>query len=188
MTHTSTNPRLVWSSCVLSILLALPAVACLDEREGASATDTDTSRQEEWSPGVQAAEAPPAAREGDSCLIDEDCGGALLCAVDCDDSCDQSQWPNPCCTATCRSPAGPYTCPEEVGLEVREGEACPAHTVAPSVPGDWVLRGVGCCFYDRCDWQSRFMCEASSACQWRLTAAPQRPNEGNCESVTPSAP
>ena len=186
MLEASITTHITWSKRLIFVLLALPALACLDEREGT--TDTRTRPPDTATPEVQAEETTPAGRDGETCFIDEDCADDLACAVDCDDSCDTSQWPNPCCTAICRAPARPLACSELVGVEVREGDACPAHTTRPSVPGDWASRGIGCCLHEGCDWESRSMCEASSVCRWRLANPPQRPNDGTCESASVTAP
>lgn len=155
---------------------ALLLTGCLDSHQGTRALP---------SPDVEADTTPRGALEGEDCLKDEDCEGDLKCGVSCEDWCDSSQWPNPCCTATCGEVVGPWVCDEAVGVPTPQGEACPDDTTEANNPADWVLRGVRCCLHEVCEgWENRFLCEASSACRWRLADPMLRPNDGTCESLS----
>jgi len=170
--------------------LALPllvAGGCLDARPGATAeVDASDTRDDDTQHAAEVAAPGPV---GASCLIDEDCEEGLICGVDCEDWCDQTQWPNPCCVAACAARGGPWTCPESLGLIIGAAAPCPEGTTEARDPRDFVADPAGnrCCLHDHCDWGSRTICEASSACRWRLAEQPARPNDGACEPE-PAAP
>lgn len=122
--------------------------------------------------------------EGELCSIDEDCEGALVCITTCDDWCDQTVWPNPCCENACSERNAPWVCLPG-GAEVDPATACPAGTVEPAHPEDWVTRGdlnLKCCLPDvPCEENpNRIRCEALPGCTWTLSGADHWNNDGTC--------
>jgi len=158
---------------------ALAIGGCLDRIDGQVLEHTEP---EVMAGANEAEEGAIAGRLHDACLMDEDCAEGLVCGVDCDDSCDQREWPNECCSAACTPRNAPWSC--YAFTSVAAGP-CPEGTVAPRAPEDWLPEsehpGGLCCLPDHCLWGSRTMCEASSACRWRVATTPERPNDGTCE-------
>jgi hypothetical protein len=120
------------------------------------------------------------ANQGEDCHDNEDCQEGLSCTVACKDWCDQTVWPNPCCTAYC-SEQLPWACIEGVGVEV-SGTDCPSGTVAPLDPAAFATApGNTCCMENHCEW-SRDVCEVSPVCAWHPDGGPQ-PNSGTCDPL-----
>ena len=121
-----------------------------------------------------------------ACSIDEDCEGALVCSTVCDDWCDQTVWPNPCCENACGESTAPWACLPG-GAEVEPGAACPAGTVEPARPADWVGHPDGdlaCCLPDvACEENAtRVICEAYADCTWILSGEDHWNNDGVCST------
>jgi hypothetical protein len=122
---------------------------------------------------------------GDPCNIDEDCTGDLICADECEDWCDQTVWPNPCCTRGCAPTNAPWACEPAGGVAVADGEGCPAEYVLPTVPEDWVTTPatMQCCLPEHpCgEIGNRTICEAMPHCAWLLSGEVRTTaNDGSC--------
>ncbi len=144
--------------------------------------------------GVQERAAPPPSagdRQGEgegegegACMVDEDCVDGSVCAQDCTDDCDQSRWPNECCTRTCRPVNTPWAC-EAAGGVVSSSSSCPAGHVVPARPDDWVPANQVsvCCLPERAcaALAVRSLCEAYAGCRWALSGeVGPTPNDGEC--------
>jgi len=123
------------------------------------------------------------------CNNDEDCAVPLVCGQSCNDWCDQSVFPNPCCWRGCVARNAPWSCEAAGGVKLSVGD-CPDGFVLPAVPADWVTtpKVFRCCLPSSvCEESllssSRIMCEAYRGCAWILSGAiGPTPNAGTCES------
>jgi hypothetical protein len=169
-------------------LLALVLAGCtVGDGAGAPGGSHDAG------PGSDAASDSDAADEsgageGEPCNADEDCSGELACVDLCDDSCDQTVWPNPCCTRTCVPSSSPWACEPAGGVAVLAGQACPSGYVAPAVPEDWVTSPsvFDCCLPDHAcaDLGNRTFCDALPGCVWVLSGrVGLTANDGTCEPL-----
>ncbi len=132
--------------------------------------------------------------EGDICRPhcnhDTDCNVGELCTQDCDDSCDQSLYPNPCCTRACvaEPPEPKWVCGTGDGTACIDSGECPPNAIQSASWGElstWTCDT--CCIPANCDAiNSRIVCRENVDCIW--TPAPcsgvgdfcTSPNEGEC--------
>jgi hypothetical protein len=169
-------------------LLALVLAGCTvgDGERGADPGDShDAAPAHDAAPGADTAEESGAG-QGEPCNADEECGGALACVDLCEDWCDQTVWPNPCCTRTCVPSSSPWACEPAGGVAVLAGQACPSGYVAPAVPEDWVTSPsvFDCCLPDHAcaDLGNRTFCDALPGCVWVLSGlVGLTANDGTCE-------
>ncbi len=103
------------------------------------------------------------------CNHDVDCGEGRTCVQDCDDDCDQREFPNRCCERFCldRDPRPRWAC-DQIGACVADGAACPDDlTAARDFGPDSALWSCPCCLPDDCEVITfHRACEEQPECRW----------------------
>lgn len=132
---------------------------------------------------------PTATGEGTTgegfCVAHTDCAEGEVCQQFCDDWCDQSMFPNPCCERACVA-LSPFDCESVLGTC---DDACPRGTYAAENQEVWSCAAqVLCCLptVKACaDLPNRFTCESLSICQWVLADCEVEncsfPDKGACQ-------
>ena len=119
------------------------------------------------------------------CVAHPDCPPGQVCVQSCDDLCDQSRYPNPCCERACAE-LSPLSCQAVGGTCAAE---CPTGTYPAANPDVWACGlPTGCCLpeVEACaDHLHRFACESRSACVWVLADCEIEncnfPDKGTCQ-------
>lgn len=106
-----------------------------------------------------------------ACAAHADCGAGRRCQQDCDDSCDQREYPNACCQRYCVADEGTqWRCEAPYGSCAAEGAACPDGTTREAAPGagsPWLCAPQQvCCVADCAALVWIDACESHPACAW----------------------